>query len=162
MSYYSLKRKKAMKKQLEVGKTYPTRNRLATGLIICDDLSGTYPCGAKLTKNDGEVKLETYMSNGRFNAAREEGYDLIIPEPEPTYRAWVKEEIPVGARVWDKEKVNRIMTIISTEKHLNGTEGFTLPKNMNHGGVFFVSCDDALKRYVFFNGTSWQPCGVLE
>jgi len=153
-----------MKKQLEVGKTYPTRDELATGEVLCNDLSDIYPCGVKITvKATGKKSFHSYTMEGHIQiGSTAQGLDLIIPQPEPTYRAWVKEEIPVGARVWDKEKVNRIMTIISTEISLNGTEGFTLPKNMNHGGVFFVSCDEALKRYVFFNGTSWQPCGVLE
>jgi len=150
-----------MEKQLEVGKTYPTRNRLATGLIIYDDLSGTYPCGAKLTKNNGEVKLETYMSNGRFNAAREEGYDLIIPEPEPTYRAWVKEEIPVGGRIRGKESDDRIMIILTTDEIKEGETGFIVPNSVE-GLPYFVSCEEALIRYLYFNGTSWQPCGVLE
>jgi len=153
-----------MKKQLEVGKTYPTRDGTRKGIVLCDDLTGDYPCGTKVINiMTGISEIITHTLDGKFDTLdTENDDDLIIPQPEPTYRAWVKEEVPVGARVWDKEKVNRIMTIISTEISLNGTEGFTLPKNMNHGGVFFVSCADALKRYVYFNGTSWQPCGVLE
>jgi len=128
-----------------------------------EGITATYN-GVKITvKATGKKSFHSYTMEGHIQiGSTAQGLDLIIPQPEPTYRAWVKEEIPVGARVWDKEKVNRIMTILSTEISLNGTEGFTLPKNMNYGGVFFVSCDDALKRYEYFNGTSWQPCGVLE
>ncbi len=155
-------RKKAMKKQLEVGKTYPTRNGCYTGEVLCNDLRGIYPCCVKLTNIETGTKIiYTYTLDGRLDATCENNQDLIIPEPEPTYRAWNEDEIPVGGKIRGKGKDDRTMIILTTDEIIEGEIGFVLPNRADEF-PYFISCKNALRDLEYHNGTSWQPCGVVE
>ena len=153
-----------MKKQLEVGKTYPTRNELATGEVLCNDLSDIYPCGVKITvKATGKKSFHSYTMEGHIQiGSTAQGLDLIIPQPEPTHRAWKEDEIPVGAKVRSKHGKSRAMLILSTEKDVDGVDGIMLPHGISERANYFISVQSALRDLEYFNGTSWQPCGVLE
>jgi len=146
-----------MKKQLEVGKTYPTRNGLGTGEVLCNDLSDIYPCGVKVTETETGIKsFHSYTMEGHIQIGSTiHGLNLIIPEPEPTYRAWNEDEVPVGAVIMNKKYKSR-MTINSIVKNVAGYYVCDL------GDGSRVGLDDIYDRYELLVDGKRQPCGVLE
>jgi len=152
-----------MKKQLEVGQTYKTENGCFVGEVLRTNLkSNFFKCAVLLTDlNSNEEYLEKYTLNGKRTIGYPSELNLIIPEPEPTYRAWNEDEIPVGEKVRGKGKDERTMIILTTDEITKGEIGFVLPNRADEF-PYFISCERALRSLEFFNGTSWQPCGVLE
>lgn len=146
-----------MKKQLEVGKTYPTRDGEWTGIVLCDDLSDIYPCGVKITvKATGKKSFHSYTMEGHIQiGSTAQGLDLIIPQPEPRYRAWKEDEIPVGAVIMNKKYKSR-MTINSIVKNVAGYYVCDL------GDGSRIGLDDIYDRYELLVDGKRQPCGVLE
>ena len=146
-----------MKKQLEVGKTYPTRDGEWTGIVLCDDLNGIYPCCIKLTNIEtGKKIIYTYTLDGRLDVTCGNNRDLIIPEPEPKWRPWKVEEIPVGSRV--RRKDNRVYEtlILKNSAAIAGDEPYLIFLDGRS------SASAAFNDLEYWDGTSWQPCGVLE
>jgi hypothetical protein len=154
-----------MSKTLELHGVYETRGGECTAEVACVDLGAsdsTYPCLVIYTNKITGVKTDrvvTKTGKVSYFDAGNSIFDLIIPNPEPKWRAWKVEEIPVGARVRRKDN-QAIETLI-----LKNTSLFVGAGQMRPYLLFFEgrsSASDALEELEYFNGTTWQPCGVLE
>lgn len=148
-----------MSKTIEVGETYKSRNKDIEVTIFAVDLTGGYPVAG----------VAHYLPTGAKNVAHYNRYgvhesidrtnDLIIPEPEPKWRPWKVGEIPVGARIRRKDERGRETLILQNASLFVGA-GQWQPCLLFLDGR--SSASDAFNDLEYWDGTSWQPCGVLE
>lgn len=156
-----------MSKQVELNEVYETRGGEYTGQVISTNVEGRFPCAALYTnKKTGMNRVETITNYGTVWTDKVSEYDLIIPEPEPEpkYRAWKLEEIPVGEKVRFKTGKG-YSTVILANIMFNDEPCLVLPYYfVLNGGAhnYALGTEYALREFEYFNGTEWQPCGVLE
>lgn len=140
-----------MKKQLEVGKTYPTYRMDCEVTILTTEITIHAPAAGLFHHiPTGEKHIACYDMEGK-NESPDRTLDLIIPEPEPQWRPWKIEEIPLGGMIRKKatDAVSLIIAINPESKTQIATAGM------------YLSAELAYAKYEYHNGTSWQPCGVL-
>jgi len=128
-----------MSKTLELHGVYETYGGEWTAEVACIDLGTERNCCLFIytNKNDGLKKSGIgYLDGSTSNSY----FDLIIPDPEPKWRPWKVEEIPVGSRVRRKDNRAYETLILKNSAAIAGDEPYL----------------------IFLDGTSWQPCGVLE
>jgi hypothetical protein len=100
--------------------------------------------------------FRTHFTDGRFlSHINNSTYDLInIPE-EPKWRAWKPEEVPVGALIRNKGRVNPHSKYVVA----GYDDGYVL---YGHGSrKARQSCFDHCEHSID-NGKTWLPCGVKE
>lgn len=82
----------------------------------------------------------------------------IKPEPEPSFRPWQPEEVPVGAMIRYKGG-GRSTIILSTGQNGNIWDGsHPLSGHNNYTPLHAL----LTAEHSFDHGKTWLPCGVLE
>jgi hypothetical protein len=149
-----------MSKTLELHGVYETRGGEWTAEVVCVDIGKShalYPCVVIYTnKTTGIKTCHTATKEGKVLRHHESEYNLIIPNPEPKLRPWKVEEIPVGARVRRKDYRVCETLILGNLTAIAGEEPYLIFLDGRS------SAKGALEELEYFNGTTWQPCGVLE
>lgn len=74
-------------------------------------------------------------------------------KPEPKYRPWTAEEVPVGAMIRDREGEHSVVWAII----------YVVVNKIAYGRDFFESNEWVLKtkEHSLDHGKIWLPCGVL-
>jgi hypothetical protein len=74
-------------------------------------------------------------------------------KPEPKYRSWTAEEVPVGAMIRDREGEHSVVWAIL----------YVVVNKIAYGRDFFESNEWVLKtkEHSLDHGKIWLPCGVL-
>lgn len=143
-----------MKKQLEFNVVYETRDGENNGILIsnCSE-DEQHPCIVLYTNKSTGKQFTGTTTNSGFVYLPEQydADDLIIPEHEPQYRAWELYEIPIGGIL--RNKATDIRNLIVAVDPKSDVPIATATRSL--------SIELAYAHYEYFNGTSWQPCGVL-
>lgn len=140
-----------MSKTLELHGVYETRGGEWTAEVVCVDLDAqVFKCLVIFTNKLTGIKRHAVSKLDGKTGIFE--YDLIIPEPEPQWRPWELYEIPVGGIL--RNKVTGIRHLITT---VNPSADLPIEVSARR-----ISIELAYAHYEYFNGTTWQPCGVLE
>lgn len=103
---------------------------------------------------------ESYVENLSF----ENGPNCYRIKPEPKYRPWKPEEVPVGALIKFKEWLGGRSVILTCSSDSGDTTCLTMFHPSTEGQRFKKSLIDTLAdcEHSLDHGKTWLPCGVLE
>lgn len=147
-----------MKKQIEVGQTYQTKNGRGTVQIVCTDLTQSdLPVLGIRTERGEKYEYRCSLNGMGFSQIH-----LVLPDAEPEYRAWTFDEVPVGAVISDAPEKHQI-TILAKEISYDDVYVTMLNLSVGQPSTQIINIPtDRLMEFnyrVLINGT-WQPCGV--